>query len=239
MSGSKLLASPAACCKSPSPFHLQFSHNISKNYLQSRIYSYTCLSETESLLSHYCLKQTQFCDRRSSDSMVRSLRQQEKLGTNLNPNVCSWQRRTGIIFYGELINSPRDPRPTNRLIFANAHNTLELGPGISPWGNGVGNLEFECLRTVSVVTLISSVCEVLSAVAFLDATHVVSLVVSCPRLSVTVGKRILCRGSLFSSRRLGKNWTNRGFIANIDAHIIPTLASTADQTTTANRSLTV
>jgi len=71
-----------------------------------------------------------------------------------------------------------------------AHNTLELGPGISPWGNGVRNLEFECLRTVSVTTLISSVCEVLSAVAFLDATHVVSLVVSCPRLSVTVGKRI-------------------------------------------------
>jgi len=43
---------------------------------------------------------------------------------------------------------------------------------------------------LSRTTLISSVCEVLSAVAFLDATHVVSLVVSCPRLSVTVGKRI-------------------------------------------------
>ena len=54
----------------------------------------------------------------------------------------------------------------------------------------VRNLEFECLRTVAVTTLISSVCEVLSAVAFLDATHVVSLVVSCPRLSVTVGRRI-------------------------------------------------
>jgi len=48
----------------------------------------------------------------------------------------------------------------------------------------------KCLRTISVTTLISSVCEVLSAVAFLDATHVVSLVVSRPRLSVTVGKRI-------------------------------------------------
>lgn len=59
-----------------------------------------------------------------------------------------------------------------------AHNTLKLGPGISPWGNGVRNLEFECLRTVAVTTLISSVCEVLSAVAFLDAMHVVSLVLA-------------------------------------------------------------
>lgn len=85
-------------------------------------------------------------------------------------------------------------------------------------------------RTISITTLISSVCGVLSAVAFLDATHVVSLVVSfiCDSRQTHT-----CWGSLFSSRRLGKNWSNKGFIASIDAYIIPTLASTADQTTAA------
>ena len=125
---------------------------------------------------------------------VCSLREQRKVGYELEPKRMFLAKKNGLYLlrwtYQPYRSSPKDPRLTNRLIFANTHNMLELGPGISPWGNGVGNLELECLRTVSVVTLISKVCEALPAVACLDATHVVSLVVSCPRLSVTVGKRI-------------------------------------------------
>jgi hypothetical protein len=134
-----------------------------------------------------------------TNPILRPFSSPRKVGYRPAPE-CKFLAKNGLYLlrrtYQPYRSSPRDPRPTNHLIFANAHNTLELGPGISPWRNGIGNLEFECLRTVLVVILISSVCEVLSSVAFLNTTHVVSLVVNCPRLSVTVGKRILCRGRL-------------------------------------------